>query len=91
LDRNSKNDMAQVFHTSIGEDSLFYGEDMDFFRRMTEAGFEYLLYPHAKLGHVGNKVFEGALADWLRGDGTDELVEETVRIVDSGTGLRGVS
>jgi hypothetical protein len=87
LNRTDEKDLARVFRVSIGEDGAIYGEDMDFFKRLADAGFDCLLYPHAKIGHIGSKTYTGILADAIRGD-EYESSEEAVKVVDLCAGAR---
>jgi len=42
------------------------GEDYAFCRRWTDMGGKIWVNPEIKMGHIGNKTFEGHLGDWLR-------------------------
>lgn len=42
------------------------GEDYAFCRRWTDMGGKVWIDPEIKMGHIGNKTFEGHLGDWLR-------------------------
>lgn len=43
------------------------GEDYAFCRRWTDMGGAVWIDPEIKMGHIGNKTFQGHLGDWLRG------------------------
>jgi hypothetical protein len=42
------------------------GEDYAFCRRWIDMGGKVWVDPEIKMGHIGNKTFEGHLGDWLR-------------------------
>jgi hypothetical protein len=42
------------------------GEDYAFCRRWTDMGGKVWVDPEIKMGHIGNKTFQGHLGDWLR-------------------------
>jgi hypothetical protein len=58
-----RNGIVAVDAAGIGD---FRGEDMDFFAKAKEIGYQPYLYPSVKLGHIGTKVYEGSIQDAMR-------------------------
>jgi hypothetical protein len=45
---------------------LKFGEDYSFCRRWRDIGGKVWIDPEIKMGHVGNKTFQGNIGEWLR-------------------------
>ena len=58
---------AYALFASWRDGKMKYGEDYSFCRRWREIGGTVWVDPEIKMGHVGNKTFQGHLGDWLRG------------------------
>jgi hypothetical protein len=57
--------IAHIFRQSV-EDGAFKGEDMNFFADCRELGYDLWVDPVLRVGHIGDKEYEGDFRDDLR-------------------------
>lgn len=57
--------IKHLFHDGLTEEGFFLSEDLMFFRDIGKRGFSIWCDPGIKLGHIGPKVYEGCLRDWM--------------------------
>jgi hypothetical protein len=53
-----------------------YGEDFSFCKRWREIGGQVWLDPEINMGHIGNKIFEGHIGNWLKSRIISQLTSE---------------
>lgn len=62
-----------MFDRIRDENHQKWGEDFAFCKRWRALGGKVWIDPEIKMGHIGNKIFEGKIGDWLKG-GRDGVV-----------------
>jgi hypothetical protein len=61
------NQFYPLYESFIDSDKKWkYGEDFSFCKRWREIGGQVWLDPEIKMGHIGNKIFEGHIGNWLK-------------------------
>lgn len=64
-DINGGEPIPHIFHMGVDEDGFAVGEDVGFWRDIRALGYSVNVDPTIRLGHIGPKVYTGALIDYL--------------------------
>lgn len=66
-DGNAPNGYATALFDNIHEGRMYFGEDFSFCKRWRDIGGKVWIDPEIRMGHIGNKTFDGHLGNYLKG------------------------